>query len=407
MRVAIIGSGIAALGAAHRLAPVADITVYESESWIGGHSHTVDVTVDGLEVPVDTGFIVFNEITYPLLTALFSELGVTTEASDMSFAIGGGPVEYEGSAKGLFAQRSAALDPGHWGMIRDILAFNRAAQVAGDIDVPIGEFVAPYGKAFRNRYLRPMIAAIWSTPEAEAMDYPTATLLRFFKNHGLTQVSDRPQWKTVTGGSRNYVNRLVEPFRSSIRLNTPVRSVSRFGNGVEIEAAGESEAFDYVVFGTHADTSLRLLGNGATADEEHLLQAFRYSSNRAVLHSDPALMPRNHRAWASWNVLANDASAVPSVTYWMNRLQNIQTDTPLFLTLNPTVEPRHIHGEWNYDHPMFDRAAIAAQPNLERLQGVSNSWFAGAYFKYGFHEDGLASGFRAADLILESAKVTA
>lgn len=405
MRVAIIGSGIAALGAAHRLAPIADITVYESESWIGGHSHTVDVTVDGYQVPVDTGFIVYNEVTYPNLTALFGELEVKTEASDMSFAIGGGAVEYEGSAKGMFAQRSAALDPTHWGMIRDILAFNRAAQAAGDIDMPIGEFVASYSNGFRDRYLRPMIAAIWSTPEAEAMDYPTATLLRFFRNHGLTQVRDRPQWRTVSGGSRNYVNRLVEPFRSSIRLNTPVRSVSRFANGVEIHTAGETESFDYVVFGTHADTTLRLLGAEATSDEQNLLRAFRYSSNRAVLHSDPALMPRNQRAWASWNVLASDVTAVPSVTYWMNRLQNIQTATPLFLTLNPTVEPRQIQGEWIYDHPMFDRAAIAAQPNLERLQGVANSWFAGAYFKYGFHEDGLASGFRAADLILESTKV--
>ena len=404
-RIAIVGSGIAALGAAHKLHPQAEITVFESESWVGGHSHTVDVTIDGTTIPVDTGFIVYNEITYPHLTALFAELNVATEPSDMSFAIGGGLIEYEGSGRGMFAQPSAALDPQHWRMIADILAFNRASVSDVNQGVTIGELTAGYSDAFKTRYLRPMIAAIWSTPEADAMSYPAATLLRFFSNHGLMQVRDRPQWRTVTGGARSYVAKLTEPFAERIRTDTPVHAVRRDGSDVIVDTTAGSESFDHVVFGTHADTTLAILGADVTPNEQRLLSAFRYSRNRAVLHSDPRLMPRSRKAWASWNVLEGQISDVPAVTYWMNRLQNIGGTQQLFLTLNPTVEPRDIHGEWEYDHPMFDQQAIDAQGSLHELQGVSNAWFAGAYFRYGFHEDGLASGFGAAADLLKGVRV--
>lgn len=404
-RIAIVGSGIAALGAAHKLNTHTDITVFEAESWIGGHSHTVDVDVDGSAIPVDTGFIVYNEVTYPHLTALFAELGVATEASDMSFAIGGGPVEYEGSARGMFAQPSAAFDPNHWRMIADILSFNKRTAAGVDDNTTIGDVTGDYSQAFQDRYLRPMIAAIWSTPEADAMSYPAATLLRFFANHGLMQVRNRPQWRTVTGGARSYVEKLTEPFADRIQTNTPVRAVRRAGSSAVVTTDSGDETFDQIVFGTHADTTLRILGTDATADEQRLLSNFRYSQNRAVLHSDPRLMPSSRRAWASWNVLESEISQVPTVTYWMNRLQNIAGDTPLFLTLNPGVEPDRIHGEWSYNHPMFDQAAIDAQSSLPTLQGVANAWFAGAYFRYGFHEDGLASGYAAAADLMERVSV--
>ncbi len=403
MHIAIVGSGIAGLGAAHRLHPHARLTVFEAGSWVGGHTNTVDVTLAGRTFPVDTGFIVYNEHTYPRLTALFAELGVATEPSDMSFAVGRGAVEYEGSVRGIMAEPTALARPGHWRMIRDIIAFNRAAADLARTGVPanmtLGELIEPYSSEFRDRYLLPMGAAIWSTPEADMATYPAGTFIRFFANHGLIQLKDRPQWRTVSGGARTYVERLTEPFADRVFTNTPVTRIERTATGVRIDTPGSTHHADAVVLATHADTSLRLLGPDATADERRVLSAFRYSTNDAVLHTDSTYMPVRRRAWASWNVLAGDARSVPAVTYWMNRLQNL-AGPDVFVTLNPTSEPGGILGRWSYDHPMFDRAAIAAQAELPSLQGRRRTYYAGAYFRYGFHEDGLMAGQLAADALL-------
>ncbi|MBK5267526.1 MAG: FAD-dependent oxidoreductase [Acidimicrobiia bacterium] len=402
MRVAIVGTGISGLGAAHRLKDDVDLTLYESSDWVGGHSHTVDVEIAGVSLAVDTGFIVYNTQTYPLLTSLFAELGVETEPSNMSFAIAGTPVEYEGSLAGMAASPLALLRISHWQMIRDILRFNRYIQTV-DIDDPelrLGDLTAGYSSAFRERYLLPMGAAIWSTPAAEMADYPAATLARFFRNHGLVQLRNRPQWRTVSGGSRRYVEKLSAPFSQNIHLDEPVVSVRRDSSGVEILSSSGSERFDQVIFATHADTTLALLGSESTSQEQSVLGSFAYSRNRAVLHTDPRFMPKHRRAWASWNVRTGNEGDLPSVTYWMNRLQNLTTDVPVFVSLNPSEEPDHQLGSWEYDHPMFDRAAISAQAELPSIQGTKRSYYCGAYARYGFHEDGLMSGYGAADALL-------
>ncbi len=408
MRVAIIGTGISGLGAAHRLQHEADLTLYESSDWIGGHSHTVDVNVSGTSVAVDTGFIVYNEDTYPLLTRLFLELGVETEPSNMSFAIAGSSPEYEGSLKGIAANRSALLRPSHWLMIKDILRFNRYIQTVDvdDATLRLGDLVDGYSSVFKERYLLPMGSAIWSTPAADMADYPAATLARFFRNHGLVRLKNRPQWRTVTGGSRQYVNKLSAPFADRIRLDEPVIEVRRNTNGVEIHSGSGAEEFDQVIFATHADTTLALLGSEATDQERNILSNFQYSRNRAILHTDQRFMPSQRRAWASWNVQADRTDKLACVTYWMNQLQNLPTDTPIMVTLNPAEEPQGQLGSWDYDHPMFDRAAIMAQAELPGLQGTNRSYYCGAYTRYGFHEDGLMSGYAAAEaMLLEAATV--
>lgn len=403
MRIAIIGTGIAGLGAAHKLHASHDVTLYESASWVGGHSHTVDVELDGVTRPVDTGFIVYNETTYPLLTALFAELGVETEASDMSFAITGGPAEYEGSLRGIVASPTALFSHRHWQMVRDILRFNRRIRTTdiNDPDLSLSALIAPYSDSFRDRYLFPMGAAIWSTPESNMGEYPAAVFARFLRNHGLVQLKDRPQWRTVTGGSRQYVAKLTAPFRDRIRTNEPVTAVIRDPTGVEVTSRSGRERFDRVIFATHADSSLALLGSDADSEEQAILGRFRYSQNRAVLHTDERFMARRSRAWASWNVMAGDPGRAPCVSYWMNRLQNFEHQTPLFVTLNPPFEPSGQLGEWRYDHPLFDRAAITAQAQLPSLQGKRNSFFCGAYTRYGFHEDGLMSGYAAAQAMTD------
>lgn len=402
MRVAIIGTGISGLAAAHRLQDTADLTLFESASWVGGHSHTVDVTIDGTTTPVDTGFIVYNESTYPLLTQLFIDLGVETEPSNMSFAIAGGPVEYEGSVLGMAATPTSLFSVSHWRMIRDIVRFNRAIRETSitDPDMTLSQLIDSYSDAFRDRYLLPMGAAIWSTPESEMLNYPAATFARFLRNHGLVQVTNRPAWRTVTGGSRQYVAKLTAPFADRIHTNTPVTSVERVPGGFEIMTERGGETFDRVVFATHADITLRLLGSHATTAETSILSKFRYATSRAVLHTDPSFMPTNHRAWASWNVRPGTGTAAPTLSYWMNKLQNLNTSRPVFVTLNPPREPRDQHGSWLYDHPMFDKAAIAAQADLPGIQGVDGAFFCGAYARYGFHEDGLMSGYAAAEALL-------
>ncbi len=398
------------LSARHR------VTVYEAAPRLGGHSNTVDAPgIQGL-VPVDTGFIVYNEPSYPNLTALFRLLEVPTQASDMSFAVSmdGGALEYAGTDLfGLFAQKRNLLRPRFWSMLVDLRRFYRQASAdngrLGE-DVTLGAYLdaGGYGRSFQEDHLLPMAAAIWSTPAGRVRDYPVGAFIRFCANHGLLQFTGRPVWRTVTGGSRAYVQRLTARYADRIRLGTEVAVVRRTGQGVEVrDRQGGLEHFDQVVIAAHADQALAMLDQ-PTPEETSLLGAFAYTKNLAVLHGDAALMPTRRAVWASWNYLARsvhrrgaDAAALPCVTYWMNRLQAIPQTTPLYLTLNPPVspDPAKILRREIYEHPVFDAAAIAAQQRLWSLQGVRDVWFCGAYFGAGFHEDGLQAGLAVAEAL--------
>lgn len=407
MRIAVIGSGIAGLGAAWLLRRAHDVTVFEAADHAGGHTNTV--SVEGQ--PVDTGFIVFNQRNYPRLQALFRELGVATRPSDMSFSVsvGEGALEWAGgNGRQLFAQRRNLLSGAHWRMIADIVRFNRQAKALLATGEPpqgsLGEFLGAngYGPAFCGRYLLPMAAAIWSAPTRAMLAFPAAGLLRFLDNHGLLDLRDRPRWRTVVGGSRRYVERLLDDLGPDrVRLNSPVRHLLRSDQGVQVTTgAARLESFDHAVVATHADAALGLLADADPA-ERRLLGAFRFQPNRAVLHTDPALMPRRRGVWSSWNYLADriepDSQHV-SVTYWMNRLQGLAGPEQYFVTLNPLHEPdpARVVREIAYDHPLLDRAAAAAQEGLGEIQGRRRTWFCGAWCGYGFHEDGLAAAERVA-----------
>lgn len=412
MRIAVIGSGISGNAAAWALSARHEVVLYESAHRAGGHAATVDVEYDGAVIPVDTGFIVYNDLNYPNLVALFRHLEVETVASDMSFAVsaGDGALEWAGTSLAtLFAQPRNLVRPRFLAMVRDILRFNRdcradhdAGRLAG---LSLGDYVAAagLGTGFRDDYLVPMGAAIWSTPDAEILDFPAESFVRFFLNHRLVD-RDRPLWRTVKGGSRSYVDRLLAPLKAlgRLRLDSPVVAVDRRADGVTLRTAdGETEDYDAAVFATHADRTLALLGD-ADPEERAVLGAVRFRPNSVVLHRDPALMPRRRAVWSSWNYLrpAGEPGAAPvSVTYWMNRLQSIDPARPLFVTLNPTVEPdeRLVFGRYAYDHPQFDAAAIAAQRHLTALQGRRRSWFCGAWTGFGFHEDGIRSGLAVAE----------
>ena len=417
MRVAIVGTGIAGLGAASALHERADVTVFEAGGHVGGHANTVDVDTPAGRVPVDTGFIVYNERNYPLLARLFREHDVPTEPSDMSFSasLDDGAFEYRGSAGGLLARRSNLADPAAWRIAADMPRFARAAgRLLGEAgDATFGQFLreSELSDAFVERYLVPMTACIWSATREDILAQPARTLLRFLDNHGLVALRDRPPWRTVSGGSREYVRRVSAPFRSRIRLRTPVTGVRRIAGGVEVrDARGGAGVFDAVVLATHADDTLGLLraDPAATAGERRVLGTFPYRPNRAVLHTDPRLMPRRRRAWASWNYLSETASRrsgeAVSLTYWMNRLQNLAPSPDLFVSLNPRREPRpgSVFGDFDYAHPQFNARSVAAQAELPSIQGRGGVWFAGAWTGFGFHEDGLRSGLEAARSILAS-----
>ena len=410
-RIAVIGSGIAGMGAAWALDKEHDLVMYEAEARIGGHAHTNEVTDRGRRVPVDTGFIVYNERNYPNLVRLFDQLDVPTEPSDMSFAVsvGAGAFEFQGRAEGLFAQPANALRPRTWSMLRDFRRFCREAPdiLASGTRGSLGAYLDRngYGEAFRVDLLLPMTAAIWSSGLDDMLEFPVTSLVRFMSSHALLQVGGRPHWRTVTGGSRAYVERLTASYRDRIRTASPVTGVVRGAEGVAVrDANGGTERFDEVVFATHADTTLQILGADATAEERAILGAFRFQMNRAVLHRDASLMPRRRRVWSSWNYLA-DGRGVPdrtkpvSLSYWMNRLQNLDTTEPVIVTLNPIREPREIVGEYAYAHPQFDRAALDAQGAIGQIQGRRRAWFAGAWLGYGFHEDGLRSGLEVAEAL--------
>lgn len=412
-RIAVIGSGISGLSCAWLLSRNNDVTLYEASDRLGGHANTVNVEMDGRSIAVDTGFIVYNETNYPNLVALFDQLNVPTIASDMSFAasMDGGGFEYSGTGlKGLLGQKRNILRPRFWAMLRDVFKFYKHSPTLLDQpdmrDITLGDYLrqAGYSASFINDHLMPMGAAIWSTTASEMHDYPLHAFLRFFVNHGLLLLSGRPQWRTVEGGSREYVTRLAADFRGTIRLSAPVASIRRAANGVTVtDGNGHSDEFDDVVIAAHADEALNMLAD-ADDRERNLLGAFGYTRNKAVLHSDPALMPKHRNVWSSWNYLSGLAANGDQqlcVTYWMNRLQNLPTDRSLFLTLNPNREPQPklIHGTYDYTHPRFDTRALKAQNDLWQLQGRNRTWFCGAYFGSGFHEDGLQSGLAVAEAL--------
>lgn len=412
LRVAVVGTGISGLSAAWLLNQRHDVTVYERAERIGGHSNTILATVGGSRIAVDTGFIVFNRPAYPNLSALFEALEVPTHRSDMSFSVSldEGKLEYSGSGlRGVFGQPRNLFRPRFWSMLRDLKRFYREAPEdasAAEIEqLSLGEYLAArrYGDAFRDEHLLPMASAIWSAPPAQMLSYPAASFIRFHDNHGLLQIAGRPDWETVTGGSRNYVQRLTASFSDRIRLDTAICSVRRIAEGVLVtDSRGCTERYDHVVLATHADQALAALSD-ASEQEQELLGSFRYSRNLAVLHTDESFMPKRRAVWSSWNYVGTSRrdAAGTSVTYWMNRLQDIASDRPLFVTLNPARPPRAgmlVHSEI-YEHPIFDARAMAAQKKIWLLQSDRNTWYCGAHFGSGFHEDGLQAGLAVAEQI--------
>jgi hypothetical protein len=405
-RIAVVGAGIAGLGAAWLLRDIARVTLFEAEPRLGGHADTTDVRFGERVVPVDTGFIVLNDRTYPNLLGLFDALGVRLVPSDMGFAVSidGGALEYAGGTIAqLFAQKRNLFRPAFHGMWRDILRFYREAPrvlASAEADQPLGDWLDAnrYGRAFIAHHLLPMGAAIWSASVDGMRAFPVRGFVQFFANHGLLQVNGRPQWRTVAGGSREYVQRIAAAL-SDARLATRVRAVRRDGAGVLLTHAFE-ERFDHAILACHAPQALAMLSD-ATAAERAVLAPFRTQANRAVLHTDLRLMPRRRAAWAAWNYLstgARDQGAAVSVSYWMNRLQTLDTPVPLIVSLNPLVEPDPacVLKDVTYHHPQFDAATLPAQARLADIQGVHGVHFCGAWTRWGFHEDGLVSAVHAA-----------
>ena len=422
-RVAVVGSGISGLAVAHALAQEARVTLFEAGDYFGGHTHTVDVTLDGLTHStthgVDTGFLVFNERTYPNLIRLFADLRVETAPAEMSFSVQVPQqgLEWSGNdLNGVFAQRRNLLRPSFLHMLADIVRFNRLATglaargADAELSEPIGDFLARhrFGAPFRDGYFLPMIGCIWSCPTDQMLQFPIATMIRFCHNHGLVQISNRPQWHTVRGGAKHYVQRML-PRIADARLRSPVLGVKRLPpgsgmHGVMVATAHGSERFDEVVLASHSDQSLALIDD-ASAAEHKVLGAIRYHPNRALLHTDSAVLPQSQRAWAAWNYaraadLGREQAAV-CLHYLLNRLQPLPWQQPVIVSLNPDParmpRPQTVLGEYDYSHPVFDQAAIAAQQQLPQIQGQSGLWFCGAWTRYGFHEDGLMSALAVVD----------
>ena len=407
MKIAIIGAGISGMGAAYLLSQDHDVTLYDKNDYIGGHSRTIDVSDDKSPiVPVDTGFIVFNDWNYPNLFGLFNALDVPYQKSDMSFgvSIDNGWLEY--ASGGLFSQYKNIFRPKFWGMILDILKFNKQAitYIERDDNISLGQCMdeLDMGEWFKNYYLLAMGAAIWSCPIDTIMKFPAKNFLQFFKNHGLLNIIKRPQWYTVKGGSREYVTRLVNSVNASVHANTSIKSVNPQPDGSHIVTTinGEQDTYDTVVFACHADEALSLIDSPTTAEAD-ILGAFKYQDNLVVTHRDETFMPKRKKCWASWIYLSegrNDNKDTVSLSYWMNNLQNLKTDYPLLVTLNPGRKPAadKIIDEHVFSHPIFDDGAIKAQAKIYDIQGKRGLWFCGAYQRYGFHEDGLLSAVNVA-----------
>ncbi len=410
--IAVIGAGISGMSCAWLLGKRHRVTLYEREARLGGHSNTIDVRCGERLVPVDTGFIVYNERNYPNLTQLFRHLEIATEATDMSFGVSldRGRLEYNaGDWLGLAAQPGNLLRPRYWRMLSDVMRFFRHAPGLLDESGPgmsLGDWLSRerYGKGFVEDHLLPMGAAIWSVPPREMLAFPAKSFVQFFHNHGLLELLDRPRWRTVSGGSRHYVQRLMRDAASTTRLAAAVTDVRGGDADVLVtDRTGATRRFDHVVIAAHADEALAMLGDASPA-ERRVLGAFRYQRNRAVLHRDPALMPRRRRAWAAWNYIAERSAGDVfdlslSVTYWMNQLQNLDPRWPLFVTLNPIRAPRDALtiATFDYDHPAYDAGALAAQRDMPTIQGARQIWFCGSYCGYGFHEDGLVAGLGVAE----------
>lgn len=406
--VAIIGSGISGLSSAYLLRKKYKVHLYEKASYFGGHSNTIDLSIDGKSVPVDTGFIVFNHRTYPNLLGLFQDLNIITNRSDMSFGVTlkNKSLEYSGSSIGqFFAQKKNMFKHSFLKMGFDILTFNKAALKATDESLKgltLENFISLLGLSqyFRDHYLYPMAGAIWSTSSNKVGDFPAQTFIRFFKNHGLLTITDHPQWYSVKGGSRQYVNKIIAHDGISSSLSQNIKSISRDNDKVILKMNDDSKTlYDHIIFATPAHKTLSLLAD-ATPQERRTLNAFKYSENKAYVHSDVSLMPKNKKAWASW-VYSDQAKTGVNITYWMNNLQNLRTDKNIFVTLNPKRLPKEdiTYRVLDYEHPIFDQDAIEAQAHIHKLQGNQQTYFTGAYQRYGFHEDGIWSAVNVAKLM--------
>lgn len=408
MKIAIIGSGISGLTSAYLLNRNHQIRVFEAADWIGGHTHTVEVEVAGERHAIDTGFIVFNDWTYPNFIRLLDKLGVAYKPTQMSFSVSdpNSGTEYNGNTLNtLFAQRSNLISPKFWAMVRDILRFNREA--IDDLNnqrihpsMTLGDYLTAggYSSRFTEHYIVPMGAAIWSMSLQDTLDFPLQFFLRFFKNHGLLSVSNRPQWCVIEGGSGCYIKPLTESFQQHIRLNCPVQRVERDAQGVDIHSASGVERFDKVIFACHSDQALKLLAQ-PSAQEQQILGALRYAANDVVLHTDTRLLPQRPLAWASWNYrLGGPAEQPAALSYNMNILQGLQSDTTFCVSLNqtPLIEPSKILARYSYSHPQYSLDGVAAQARHKELLGTNHSYFCGAYWANGFHEDGVVSALRVA-----------
>ena len=424
MKLAIVGSGISGLAVAHTVKEHADITVFEAGDYFGGHTHTVDITLPTpqgrVTYGVDTGFLVFNERTYPNLIKLFADLGVETVPSDMSFSVkvpgakNGKALEWSGTdLNSVFAQRSNLVNPRFWRMLADVMRFNAlCTRIAKDqreeeLQQPLSDFLRThrFSEPFRDWYFLPMLGCIWSCPTDQMLQFPVATMIRFCHNHGLIQVTNRPQWFSVLGGARHYVEKILAGIHDK-RLNTPVRLIERDEQGVRIVTDGRVERFDQVVIATHTDQALGLLRE-PSGDERSVLGAIRYQDNRAVLHTDASVLPANPKTWAAWNyeraASSEQESSRVCLHYLLNRLQRIPFAQPVVVSLNPlqAIDPASIVGEYDYAHPVFDLKAIDAQKRVPLLQGQRHTWYAGAWTGYGFHEDGLKSGLNVGRALLQ------